>query len=155
MESGTVVDCRPTARWSAAAAARAEGALAARGARLIPGTAVTTSGEQAPLTGADDIACPVLEMETAGVLRAASEHGVPFFSIRSISDSPDEPLPFSIAETLDKDGRLRPGRVVAMVLRDPRLLSRLIRLARNMDLAMRNLVAAVLAAVEAQVAGPA
>jgi hypothetical protein len=120
----------------------------------MPGTAITTSGEQAPLAGAHDIACPVLEMETAGVLRAASEHGIPLLSIRSISDSPDEPLPFSIGDSLDRDGRLRPGRVAAMVLRNPRLIPRLARLRQNMDRAMGNLVAAVLAALEAQVSDP-
>lgn len=153
LDKGAVVDCRPAALWSAAAALRAEGALAARGARILRGTAVTTDGEQGVLAGAHDIACPVLEMETAAVLRAAAEHGIPLLSIRSISDSLDEPLPFSIDDSLDKDGRLRPGRVAAMVLRNPRLLPRLARLQRNMDRAMGNLVAAVIAAVEAQVSG--
>ena len=152
LDKGAVVDRRPAANWSAPAAMRAEGALAARGARLLRGTAVTTSGEGA-VAGADGIASTVVEMETAGVLRAAMERGVPLLSIRSISDSPDEPLPFSIADTMDKEGRLRPGRVVMMVLRRPRLIIRLARLQRNMDLAMSNLAAAVVAAVEAQLSG--
>jgi adenosylhomocysteine nucleosidase len=162
LDHGAVVDCRPTAPWSAAAMERAESALAARmtdstvyhGTLVRGGTAVTTSGENEPLAGAHDIACAVVEMETAGVQRAAAERGVPLLSIRSISDSPDEPLPFSIAESMDRDGRLRPGRILAMALHDPRLILRLVRLGKNMNRAMGNLAAVVIAAVEGQISDP-
>jgi nucleoside phosphorylase len=149
LDRGALVDCAPAAPWPAAAASRAEGALAARGVRLLRGTAVTTNGSASLPAGAHDIAPAVVEMETAGIMRAAAERGVPLFAIRTISDSPEEPLPFSIADAVDKDGRVRPGRVILRALRHPRLIPRLARLQRNMDRAMGNLAAAVVAAVEA------
>ena len=96
---------------------------------------------------------PVLEMETAGVARVAAEQGVPLSAMRSISDSVAEPLPFSIEGSLDQDGRLRLGRIAIAAIRDPRLIPRFARLQRNMAGAMANLVAALRAALEAQLPG--
>jgi len=110
LEDGTPGRLQALTHWSVAACEVAVRALAARGARLLSGTAVSTRGEPNFRLPAGKLDCPVLEMETAGIAEAAAEHAVPLLALRSISDTADEPLPFAIAESLDELDRLRIGR---------------------------------------------
>jgi adenosylhomocysteine nucleosidase len=152
LDGGTPGPLIPLARWSGAALEAAARASAARGARLFPGTAVSTKGETNVRLPTGGLECPVLDMETAAVAEVAAEHAVPLLALRSISDTADDPLPFTIADALDERDRLRVGRIIAGIMRHPGRIPRLARLQRNMACATRNLTAAVCAAVEAEIA---
>lgn len=82
---------------------------------------------------------PVVEMESAAVARVAAENGIPFLGLRVVSDPWDEELAFSIDEFCDADKRIRPLKVVATMLRRPRIIPQLIRLARNSQIAAKSL----------------
>ncbi len=86
---------------------------------------------------------PILEMETAAVARVAAAHGIPFLAIRSVSDTGDEELDFSIDEFCDDSMRIRPTRVFATILRRPRIIPQLIRLARTSRVAAASLAMAM------------
>lgn len=92
---------------------------------------------------------PVLEMETAAVLREASRAGVPVAAIRGVSDAADEELGFSIEEMCDAELNLSPLKVLALVLKKPRLVPQLLRLAGNSRKAGLNLAAGVDGALQA------
>lgn len=82
---------------------------------------------------------PVVEMESAAVARVAAEHNIPFLGLRAISDPWNEELGFSISEFCDDELRIRPLKVLATILRRPRIIPQLIRLARNSRVAARSL----------------
>jgi adenosylhomocysteine nucleosidase len=90
-----------------------------------------------------DIHRPVVEMESAAVARVAAEHGIPFMGVRAISDPWDEELGFSIDEFCDDNKKIRPLKVLATILRRPRIIFQLIRLAWNSRVAASRLGAAV------------
>ncbi|HEX9023040.1 MAG TPA: phosphorylase, partial [Geobacteraceae bacterium] len=86
---------------------------------------------------------PVLEMESAAVARVAAEHGIPFMGVRAVSDPWDEELGFSIDEFCDDAKRIRPIKVLATILRRPRIIPQLIRLGWNSHVAARGLATAM------------
>jgi adenosylhomocysteine nucleosidase len=86
---------------------------------------------------------PVVEMESAAVARIAAEHGIQFLGLRAISDPWDEELDFTIDEFCGDDMRIRPLKVLATILRRPRIIPQLIRLGRNSRVAAKNLGRAV------------
>ena len=126
----------------------AAGALHARGARFLPGIALTTPGLQAVNLAGLSLAHPVLEMETAGIAQACSSQGVPVLAFRGVSDSVDQPLPLDLEAYLDRDQNLKVGRLLAGVIRDPSLFNRLNRLRKNAARAAENCVVAMRAALE-------
>jgi hypothetical protein len=81
----------------------------------------------------------VVEMETAGIVRAAAARGVPVVSLRSISDSPEAPIPLA---------DLRPLAILGAILRTPRILRSLLRVQKNAALAARVLADAVRAVID-------
>lgn len=86
---------------------------------------------------------PIVEMETAAVARVAATHGIPFLGIRSVSDSGDMELNFSINEFCDDSMRIRPAKVLATILARPRIIPQLIRLARTSRVAAKSLARAM------------
>ena len=82
---------------------------------------------------------PVVEMESAAVARVAAEHNIPFMGIRAISDPWNEELGFSINDFCDDQLRIRPFKVLATILRRPRIIPQLIRLAGNSRVAAKSL----------------
>ncbi|HJV65074.1 MAG TPA: nucleoside phosphorylase [Geomonas sp.] len=74
---------------------------------------------------------PVLEMETAAVVAAAHQAGIPVVAVRGISDAADEELGFSLEEFCDADFNLRIGRVLLCVAKRPWIIPQLLRLAAN------------------------
>src|SRR5450631_1488513 len=86
---------------------------------------------------------PVVEMESAAVARVAVTHAIPFLGLRTISDPWDEELDFSIDEFCDDTMRIRPAKVLATILRRPRIIPQLIRLARNSRVAAAGLTSAM------------
>lgn len=87
-------------------------------------------------------ACAV-DMESAGVAEVAAHHGVPFVAVRAIVDPAAESLPAVATAALDDSGRLRPLRLLAALLRQPREIAALMRLSRHFTAARRALTRAV------------
>lgn len=124
-------------------AARAQAA----GQRIFAGTyagtpTIMAKGEVARLLPA---AAPsaVVEMESAAIALLAAEAGIPFIALRSVSDPRAEELDFSLDEFCDREMRIRISRVLATILRKPRIIPQLIRLARNSGIAAKNLETAM------------
>jgi adenosylhomocysteine nucleosidase len=81
----------------------------------------------------------VVEMESAAIARVASENGIPFVGLRTVSDPFDEELTFSLDEFCDPQMRISIPRVLFSVARRPRILPQLIRLAHNSRIAADSL----------------
>jgi adenosylhomocysteine nucleosidase len=128
--------------WEAAAQV-----LQPDGARLVPGTAITTRGSQVILQRLEEMSNPILEMETAGIAQVAAEFGIPLVSIRSISDGPQAPIPLDLEAILDENDTFRIGRMLMMVLRRPQIILQSRQMMQNSrkaaDHAARALVAAL------------
>lgn len=86
---------------------------------------------------------PVVEMESAAVAIIAAENGISFAGIRAVSDPFDEELDFSLEEFCDDRMRVRIPRVLLTILRKPRIVPQLVRLARNSRIAGNSLADAV------------
>lgn len=86
---------------------------------------------------------PVVEMESAAVARVAASQGIPFLGVRAISDPWDEELAFSIDDFCDEDKRVKPAKALTAILRRPRIIPQLVRLAYNSHTAAGSLAKAV------------
>jgi adenosylhomocysteine nucleosidase len=130
------------AAWDAAARA-----LRPRGARLVSGTALTTRGSQAVTPGPEEIANPVLEMETAGIAQVAAERGVSLLALRAVSDGPQAPIPLDLEVVYDEDFNLQMGQIIKAVFRHPRIILQSTRIGRNVKTAADNAAIALVAAL--------
>jgi adenosylhomocysteine nucleosidase len=130
-------------------------ALAAGFPKLQLGSFVTAAEitGKAELAGElpQGLANPVLEMETAAVIRVAAAAGLPVLALRAVSDAAGEELGFSLEEFCDQDLRIRLPRVLATVARKPWIIPQLIRLAGNTKRAGEQLAAGVHRTLEAMV----
>ncbi|MBW4056881.1 MAG: phosphorylase [Proteobacteria bacterium] len=86
---------------------------------------------------------PVVEMESAAIAIIAVENRIPLLALRAVSDPAGEELGFSLDEFCDARMRIRPHRVLLTILRKPRIIPQLIRLARNSRVAAHSLTAAM------------
>jgi adenosylhomocysteine nucleosidase len=77
-----------------------------------------------------------VDMETAAVARAASRSGLPFFAVRTICDSADVTIPESIYQCVDQQGRPRFSRLFRLIIRNPLLISHLLRMKRDFTAAL-------------------
>lgn len=114
---------------------------------LSRGTFITSDGilnkkaVASHLSGA--VKNPLVEMESAAVARVAAEQRIPFLGLRVVSDPWNEELDFSIAEFCDDSLRIKPVKVLATILKRPRIIPQLIRLARNSRIAAQSLANAM------------
>lgn len=117
------------------------------GIRVFSGTFASTAviTSKAKLAGmlSDAHHCPVVEMESAAIALVAAENRIPLLAIRSVSDPADEELGFSLDEFCDSSLRIRPSRVLGTILRKPRIIPQLIRLAGNSRIAAGSLTTAI------------
>jgi adenosylhomocysteine nucleosidase len=118
-------------------------AMQLRGANLYMGSTITTRGSQEVLLQPNEIVHPVVEMETAGIAKVASEWGIPLLGLRAISDTANEPLPFSIEEFTDEEVNLRMGKIIKTIIQLPRILPQFLQVRRNVKTATQNLAIAV------------
>jgi adenosylhomocysteine nucleosidase len=122
----------------------AEPALAARfggltGHCLVAGTsAATNATSKRQLHTATQ--AHAIDLESGSVARVALAHGLPFVAVRAISDAADRDLPPAALLALDQHGRVDLLRVLASLLRQPRQLPALLRLASDAARARRALV---------------
>lgn len=86
-------------------------------------------------TGAD-----VVEMEAAAVARIASKQGIPFYCIKSVSDTATDDLILDFNHLRDKAGRFSRPRIIAAALKRPlRRIPALLKLDRHTRAAAESL----------------
>jgi adenosylhomocysteine nucleosidase len=144
----------PLDPWPDAAREAAVQVLAGRGARLFHGTSVTTGGPQAMEYRRGEMLHPILEMETAGIAQVAAEKGIPFLSLRAISDGPRAPIPFNLGEVLDENANLHVAGFLKAIARRPGIVLQFGRLRRNSRIAAENAAVALVAAVSQLIVEP-
>lgn len=108
-----------------------------RRGRLLTTTSLVAVPEEKRRLGEQHRALAV-DMETAAVARVCRHQGVPFGSLRVISDDGSTPLSPRLVGLL-KHGRVAPTRVFAAVLAQPALVVELWRLARDTRRAARQM----------------
>ncbi len=121
----------------------ASGAVERIGRKMVIGTTITTRGAQVNLQDSVEMPHPVLEMETAGIVDVSKEMGVPFLSIRSISDGPQSPIPIDLEAALDKNDNFQIGKLLQLVVRDPKIIFRSRQIIKNSRLAADHAAFAV------------
>ena len=72
-----------------------------------------------------------VDMETAGVARAANQSGLPFFAFRTICDPAHLSLPKALYQCVDQKGYPRIFYLLGQLLRKPLLISHLLRMKRD------------------------
>lgn len=86
---------------------------------------------------------PLLEMESASIAGVAVKHRIPFLGIRAVSDPWNEELLFRIEEFCDTALRIKPLKVLATIMRRPKIVPQLIRLATGSKMAATRLAEAI------------
>lgn len=82
----------------------------------------------------------IVEMEAAGVARAAEDLGLPFYCIRAVSDLAGEDFANDFNAAVTPDGRFSTSRLIACALGSPRKrFGELFRLQQRTALASKNL----------------
>jgi adenosylhomocysteine nucleosidase len=80
-----------------------------------------------------------VEMESFGILRAASRDGIPAAAIRSVSDTAEEDLPLDMGNVFTEDGRVSVVRVLGQLALRPTALPRLVKLGNQSRRAAESL----------------
>ncbi|HTO22359.1 MAG TPA: hypothetical protein VMQ10_07725 [Spirochaetia bacterium] len=119
-------------------------------ASVYRGSVLTTRGETVGPAKAKGLLHPVLDMETYAIAEEAAGRGIPLVSLRGVSDSPREPLPFDLSAMTDAGGSFRAGRLLGQAIRRPGMLRRLSRLRAAVHRAEENVTAAVMELVAAR-----
>jgi nucleoside phosphorylase len=111
----------------------------------------------APILTADDrralherFGAVAVDMESAAVAGRCEETGVPFTSVRAVSDGLDTPISAHLALAVAGE-RIRPGKLALAVLRRPSLIVELHRLARQSQTAAKALAEALTAFLASEV----
>jgi nucleoside phosphorylase len=86
-----------------------------------------------------------VDMETATIARRCAERGVPFGSVRAVSDDVDTTLSAKLLSTLS--GGKPPSHLGILLIRHPAFALEIWRLARNTRIAAQRLAAALRAAL--------
>lgn len=81
----------------------------------------------------------VVDMESWSLLRVTRTAGIPFHSLRVVSDPLEEPIPFSPDDVAGEDGHPSILRVIRLIIVRPCLLPSLVRLARRTAAGSRRL----------------
>jgi adenosylhomocysteine nucleosidase len=118
-----------------------------RGTFVTAGS-ITSKTALARLLGAGEHH-PVLEMETAALLRVAAGAGIPVVALRGVSDGADEDLGFSLEEFCDSELRISVARVLRTIAAKPWIIPQLVRLSGNSRRAGKNLALGVELALKA------
>lgn len=121
--------------WRSAAAAGLPEALA--GALISTAAAATTPDQKARLNR--EYQALAVDMESAGVARAAAEAECPFLVVRVIADPAHRSLPSAALHGIDAEGRQRPFRVISKLIMRPWELPGLIRLSNDSQTALKQL----------------
>jgi hopanoid-associated phosphorylase len=80
-----------------------------------------------------------LDMETVAIAKVARQHTIPFLAIRVIVDPVDMDLPLAINHSLNNDGEIVMGRLLAYLFLHPAELPGLIKLGLHFNAAKKTL----------------
>jgi adenosylhomocysteine nucleosidase len=105
--------------------------------RCVSGTSVVSDPTVKRDLGALTQAA-IVDMESGWMASCAAKRSVPFLTVRVVSDRLEDPLPPISGGAVDAGWRTR-VRIAGQVFGNPRRLRPLIRLARNVQLARKNL----------------
>lgn len=92
-----------------------------------------------PWTRRTDLHILAVDMESAFLAEAAMRHGIPFLAMRAVSDTPAEPWAAHAKAFLNCDGHLKPGMLVASIVRHPSWIPRMLKLGSRLRQATRRL----------------
>jgi len=92
-----------------------------------------------------------VDMESSAVAAIAADHGIPFIAIRVIVDTAADELPQAAVEAM-QSGRVRISRLILGIVRRPRDVAALMRLADRYRAAKRSLTEVARTGVLAPVA---
>jgi adenosylhomocysteine nucleosidase len=120
---------------------------AARGGTLVTSREVAATAEAKAALYASSGAVAV-DLESAIILTHAGSAGCPTLVVRGVSDAAGESVPLELIELMTPEGKLRPGRALALTVTRPRLLPRAVALRQATRLAL-TAVARVIAAIAA------
>ncbi len=147
LENGTVALWRPLSKLSESTCTVVSKKMESHNVRFQHGTTITTRGSQI-FPDSLEITNPILEMETAGILRTVEAATVPLIVIRSISDGPSAPLPLDLGQVIDANGNLLPGKMLLELVRHPGLLRLSGQMLKNSRIAADHAALAVFTALE-------
>jgi adenosylhomocysteine nucleosidase len=135
--SGVVTEAHRTLSDQFHTAAAAEGLPVQRGAMVTVTDLVADVASKAALQR--KYGASAVDMETAGVVRAAREAGLPWAVVRAIIDCATDPLPAECLTTLRDDGHVDAGLLIRSVCRSPSLVRHFLTLATSTAMARRHL----------------
>jgi len=131
----------PPADWVEAVAGRlgelANGPALHTGGVVSAAEIITSPVEKTALHTA--AGCLAVEMEAAGVARAAQATGVAFLCVKAISDTADQNLPVNLSGVINPDGTVRPGALLGGLVTRPGDIVRFIALSRGSKAAHASL----------------
>lgn len=133
--------------------ARRLGALGARAAFFHCAERVVVS-VAAKRALRDETGADAVEMESAPIHAACRARGIPCATVRVISDTSDQELPFDFNALLKPDMTLGLGKLVLALLRSPRRLLALAKLTRLSRQAAQRLAPVLLALLAPTRSGP-
>ncbi len=137
---GAVVG-EPSADWIEAVAGRssemADGPALHIGGIVSALEIITSASVKAALQSSTG--CLAVEMEAAGVARAAKDHGVAFLCVKAISDTADQNLPVNLLGVIKPDGTPRPGTLLGGLVARPGDVARFFALSRGSKAAHASL----------------
>ncbi len=116
--------------WPARLAGKLDGRVRVEQGRILHAEAVVASPADKSRLFLSTAALAV-DMETAGVARAAAEHGLPWLAIRAIVDAQSVSIPPLALDALSASGRPRLGKLMAGIARAPAEIPRLLCLGRD------------------------
>jgi nucleoside phosphorylase len=148
LQNGSILKKKASSSLSPSAQKMIEKALKPNGARLYSGATVTTHGSQLIPKNRKTLVHPVLEMETAGIMKGIAGTGIPLISLRGISDGPQAPIPFDLEAMVDENYHMQMGKVLLAILKRPAILAQALKMSKNSQLAASNEAIATLAALE-------
>jgi len=85
----------------------------------------------------------IVDMESTAIAGVCARHGLPFLTVRSITDLFDEDLPLNFNLYRGEDGRVDSARIVRAALLRPRAMSGLMELRRRSELCAQRMASFV------------
>lgn len=114
----------------------------ASGSLLTVDTLIASPDEKCAL--AESCGADAVDMETAHIAGACDERGIPWLSIRAISDTAADVVPAVLGEMVTDSGQPHMPRIIAWALGRPSRMKTLMRLGRDTRLAAERLADAVI-----------
>lgn len=78
-----------------------------------------------------ELLLPICDMETFPLAQVSIQKGISFISVRSITDTAYQEIPFHPEEVTDRTGNYNLSKALWLILKKPKLLPEIIKLCRN------------------------